>query len=137
MSVGGWIVGAIIGGAWAWITLAIATGGRPYWPEIGALAAKLIRAVRYRRSKTSKPCRGFHRGAWTDDGGIDGEWMVRIEKEAAGRLLDGREHNDRPPLAHEARDDAAAKIMAKYGMTGKPLEGEDLDWARGVLEQKP
>lgn len=50
----------------------------------------------YRRSKTSKPCRVFHRGAWTDDGGIDGEWMVRIEKKLAGRLLDGREHNGFP-----------------------------------------
>ncbi|RDD60461.1 DUF5131 family protein [Ferruginivarius sediminum] len=33
----------------------------------------------------------------------DGQFMQRVGKKAAGRLLDGREHNDMPSLATEAR----------------------------------
>lgn len=44
----------------------------------------------------SLPMRAWSNGAWTDDGGVVGEWLVRIGKKSAGRLLDGREWNEMP-----------------------------------------
>jgi protein gp37 len=50
----------------------------------------------YADHPVSLPLRAWDGQTWTDDGRIDGEWMARIGKKAAGRLLDGREWNEMP-----------------------------------------
>lgn len=54
----------------------------------------------YRDHPVSLPCRVWDGNRWTDDGGTNGEWVVRVGKKAAGRLLDGVEHNGFPKMEH-------------------------------------
>lgn len=44
----------------------------------------------------SLPIRAWDGSKWSDDGNIEGEWVARIGKSRAGRLLDGVEHNAMP-----------------------------------------
>ncbi|MCC6775612.1 MAG: DUF5131 family protein [Hyphomicrobiales bacterium] len=50
----------------------------------------------YANYHQSLPCIIWNGNAWSDDGGVDGEWLVRVGKARAGRLLDGREWNEFP-----------------------------------------
>ncbi|AKR55749.1 Bacteriophage protein gp37 [Devosia sp. H5989] len=50
----------------------------------------------YEGHPVSLPIRAWNRGEWTDDGRTDGEWVAKIGKKSAGRLLDGVEHNGFP-----------------------------------------
>ena len=51
----------------------------------------------YESHPVSLPLKVWHSGAWrNDDGGLTGEWMAKIGKKTAGRLLWGVEHNGFP-----------------------------------------
>jgi protein gp37 len=50
----------------------------------------------YEHHPVSLPLRVWHGGAWTDNPEFDGEWMARIGKRSAGRLLDGVQHDGYP-----------------------------------------
>ncbi|RAI42811.1 phage Gp37/Gp68 family protein [Rhodoplanes roseus] len=50
----------------------------------------------YEDHPVSLPLRVWNGSAWTDNPEINGEWMARLGKAHAGRLLDGVEHNGMP-----------------------------------------
>lgn len=53
----------------------------------------------YANHRTSLPLRGLGPNGWTDDGAVcaqDPDYVVRVGKKAAGRLLDGAEHSGMP-----------------------------------------
>jgi protein gp37 len=50
----------------------------------------------YADHRTSLACTVWDGKSWTDDGAIDGEWLVRVGKRRAGRLLDGGTHDAMP-----------------------------------------
>ncbi len=50
----------------------------------------------YADHPVSLPLRTWAGDQWTDDGAADGEWVAKVGKKAAGRLLDGVEHNGFP-----------------------------------------
>lgn len=53
----------------------------------------------YEHHPVSLPLRAWTGTDWTDDGSFEGEWVVRIGKKRAGRLLDGCEWNEMPARA--------------------------------------
>lgn len=50
----------------------------------------------YEDHHSSLPVRAWNGASWTDDGRTGGEWVARIGKRAAGRLLDGRTWDQMP-----------------------------------------
>jgi protein gp37 len=70
--------------------------GVPYFKKQWGEWAPRSDCAWYADYHTSLPMAIWDGERWRDDGGIDGEWMIRVGKKRAGRLLDGREHNDLP-----------------------------------------
>ena len=50
----------------------------------------------YENYHVSLPVMGWNGERWTDDARTGGEWVARVGKRVAGRLLDGREWNGMP-----------------------------------------
>ncbi|MCA0204341.1 MAG: phage Gp37/Gp68 family protein [Proteobacteria bacterium] len=50
----------------------------------------------YEDHQVSLPLRVWGPNGWTDDGRVDGEWLARAGKKAAGRLLDGKVWDQMP-----------------------------------------
>lgn len=52
----------------------------------------------YADHPVSLPLRMWRDGAWTDDGGVEGEWMAKVGKNKSGRMLDGVTHDAFPEV---------------------------------------
>jgi protein gp37 len=50
----------------------------------------------YANAPRSVPLTVYGPNGWTDDGSVEGEWLARVGKAKAARLLDGVEHSGRP-----------------------------------------